>query len=164
MIQYVIDNEKYKAAILYLLNKMGKIEGKKKAYKLLYFLEFDYYEAYEKPFIGETFRSLQMGPAPIYFDGIISQMQLEKTVVTKSVRKSPLHENDTVVFLPLAENEYAFSAEEIKMLDRIVSKYGNLTGSDLEKISHEQAPYRAVKLMETIPYELSFYRETPDLV
>jgi len=164
MTSYTIDNEKYKAVILYLLHKLGKIEGKKKAYKLLYFLEFDFYEAYEKPLIGEMFRSLPMGPAPLYFDAIIAQMQQEKTVTTQKVKTSPLHENETVIYVAQSDDGYAFSSPEIRMMDRIVEKYGKLTGKDLENISHEQAPYRAVKPMEIIPYELSFYRETPDLV
>jgi uncharacterized phage-associated protein len=49
------------------------------------------------------------------------------------------------------------------MLNRVIRKYGALTGKDLQDLSHAQAPYNAVDLNEVIPYEFSFYRDTLDL-
>ncbi len=60
----ILDKGKYKAAFLYMLQVLGMIEGKKKACKLFYFLDFDYYEAYETSFTGETYVSYPMGPFP----------------------------------------------------------------------------------------------------
>ncbi|HWS83989.1 MAG TPA: hypothetical protein VN207_06990 [Ktedonobacteraceae bacterium] len=57
MATMVLDKEKYKDAFLYLLGALEKIEGKEKACKLFYFLDFDYYEAYDIPFTGETYDS-----------------------------------------------------------------------------------------------------------
>jgi len=45
---------------------------------------FDYYEAYEKPFTGETYRSLRMGPVPVYFNGIIQELTKEKNAISRS--------------------------------------------------------------------------------
>ena len=61
MIQQTLDKEKYKAALLYMANKMGRIDGMKKAYKLFYYLDFDFYEAYNKSFTGEIYKKLQSG-------------------------------------------------------------------------------------------------------
>ena len=164
MITQVLDKEKYKATILYLLNSLGEIKGKKKSYKLLYFLDFDFFEAYGKSFLGETYKSLPMGPAPVYFDAVINEMKEEGMIEIKKTRISPSHENDTVVFLPKTKSKYNFSEEEKKMLDRIVRKYGASTGADLEKLSHGEAPYNSVELFQIIPYEYSMYRDTPDLM
>ncbi len=78
MNNYILNEEKYKATILYLVNSLGEIEGKKKAYKLMYYLDFDFFEAYEKPFTGETYKALPMGPAPIYFTAIVEELVKEK--------------------------------------------------------------------------------------
>lgn len=164
MITQVIDKEKYKATILYLLNAIGEIKGKKKSYKLLYFLDFDFFEAYDKSFLGETYKSLPMGPAPVYFDAVINEMKAEGMIDIKKTRLSLSHENDTVVFVPKTKSKYVFTVEERKMLDRIVRKYGSSTGTDLEKLSHGEAPYNSVELFQIIPYEYAMYRDTQDLV
>lgn len=152
----ILDKEKYKAAFLYMLQALDKIEGKKKACKLFYFLDFDYYEAYEKPFTGETYISYPMGPVPQYFGAIADEMEAEGLIRRE-------HENDTVTYIPCKSVDAHFTEEERKMLNRVISKYGALTGKDLQDLSHAQAPYNAVDLNEVIPYEFSFYRDTPDL-
>lgn len=164
MTNFTLDKNKYKAAILYMANSLGQIEGMKKAYKLLYFLDFDFYEAYEKPFTGEVYKALDMGPAPIYFTGIMGELVSEGKIKIEKVRKSPTHENDTIIYKPLEETDYGFSEEEKKMLDRVIKLYGSQTGKNLEKLSHSEAPYNAVGLYQIIPYEYSLYRDTPNLI
>lgn len=163
MVRVLLNPEKYKATVLYLLNAMGSIVGKKKAYKLMYFLDFDFYEAYEKSFTGETYKALPMGPAPVYFDSVIESLVEENLISIKKERKSPLHENDTITYLPKKEMSYQFSKEEEKMLKRVITTYGSLTGKQLEDLSHSQYPYAVVSLNDVIPYELAFYRDTPHL-
>jgi len=163
MLTYTLDKNKYKEAFLYITNALGKIEGMKKAYKLLYFLDFDYYEAYEKPFTGETYRSLQMGPVPVYFNGIIQELTKEKKIEVIKKKLAPSHDHDIVIYKPLKKTSFLFSKQEKRMLDRIIRLYGNQTGKDLEKLSHSEAPYNAVDLYQVIPYEYSFYRDTSNL-
>ncbi|PIP28519.1 MAG: hypothetical protein COX29_00820, partial [Candidatus Moranbacteria bacterium CG23_combo_of_CG06-09_8_20_14_all_35_22] len=43
-----------------------------------------------------------------------------------------------------------FSEEEMKMLDRVIAKYGNLNGKQLEDLTHAEAPYSGTKLNEEI--------------
>lgn len=160
---YILDEQKYKAAVLYFLQKLGSIVGKKKAYKLFYFLDFDFFEAYGKPLTGETYTKLPMGPAPKYFDAITDQLVSDGYVGIKKERTSPNHDNDTVIYTPLKQMDYKFSSQEIKMLDRISRLYGGFTGKQLEDLSHTQAPYLAVSLGTVMPYEFSYYRDTADL-
>jgi len=164
MTNFILDKEKYKAALLYISGALGQIDGMKKAYKLLYFLDFDFYEAYGRSFTGEVYKALVMGPAPIYFTGIMAELVSEGKIKIDKVRKSPTHEFATVTYKPIESCEYIFSKEEKKMLDRIIRLYGNQTGKSLEILSHSEAPYNAVSLYQIIPYEYSLYRDTPDLV
>jgi len=163
MTMMVLDKDKYKAAFLYMLQGLEKIEGKKKACKLFYFLDFDYYEAYETSFTGETYISYPMGPFPHYFESIVKEMEEEGTIQVSCEKKSPAHQNETIIYSAVTSTTYPFTQEERQMLDRVVKKYGALTGKDLQDLSHAQAPYNAVDLKEVIPYEFSFYRDTQDL-
>jgi uncharacterized phage-associated protein len=160
----ILDKEKYKAAFLYMLEHLGKIEGRKKACKLFYFLDFDYYEAYEKPFTGETYVAFPMGPVPEKFREIEEEMEREGLISTYQRKMSPTHDNLTTFYKPETSVDYPFTEQERKMLDRIIRKYGASTGKELEDITHCQAPYNAVDLREAIPYEYTFYRETSDLL
>lgn len=49
-----LNKQKAKQVILYLLNKLGPM-NKEKLFTLLYFCDFDYYEKYEKHFMGFTY-------------------------------------------------------------------------------------------------------------
>jgi len=156
------DNNKFKEAILFLLSQSPNktIEGKKKLAKLLYFADFNYFEAYEEPLTGATYRALPMGPVPDELEGAIKEMK--EKVITVTTKKTGL-KNDTVVFT-LSANEKDLildnlSAKEKQVLRKVYSDYGGLNGSILEKITHSEAPYNAVTQGEYIPYELSFYRE-----
>lgn len=160
----ILDKEKYKAAFLYIANALGKIEGKKKAYKLFYYLDFDFYEAYEKSFTGDIYRALPMGPVPVYFDGIVEELRQEGKVTVIKSRMLPSHDNDTVIFEPQSASDYHFTPEEKQMLDRIIKLYGRQTGKSLEFQSHSEAPYNAVERYQVIPYEYSVYRDTPNLI
>jgi uncharacterized phage-associated protein len=163
MTTMLLDTKKYKAAFLYMLQSLGKIEGKKKACKLFYFLDFDYYEAYETSFTGETYVSYKMGPFPQYFQPLVEEMQVEGLIQCTTKRREDWHENETITYTSTGTLDFPWTAQERAMLDRIAEKYGALSGGELEDRTHAEAPYNAVDLNEVIPYEFSFYRGTPDL-
>jgi len=53
-----------------------------------------------------------------------------------------------------------FDIDEIKMLNRVIKKYGALNGEQLAELSHAEAPYTAAELYQEIPYEFTYYRGT----
>lgn len=55
-----LQQKKAKEVILYLLQKCGKMSRKKMTY-LLYFLCFDYYEKFNKDFLGFNFYKTKKG-------------------------------------------------------------------------------------------------------
>ncbi len=161
MSSFVLNPPKYKSAIKFIIHELKKVQGKKKMYKLMYFLDFDFYEAYNESFTGESYRKLAMGPAPVYFDDILKE--LEDDIDIKHVKISPMHENDTCIYSLKKDFEFDFSEKEAKMLKRIVTKYGSLNGKQLEDLSHAEAPWNAVSMFDLIPYDYALYRDTQDL-
>lgn len=159
---FKLNEEKYKNVILYLSKNIGggSVWGKKKMYKLLYFIDFDFFEKYEKPITGDVYHKLQMGPAPRYFDVLALELQKEgKLKISKG--KTGNGYTDAFVYSALEKPKAnAFTAKEKKMLDRIIKLYGEKTGRQLENLTHKEAPYLAVNEGEEMPLELAHYRGT----
>ncbi len=156
-----LHTEKYKQAILYLCAKLGKeVRGKKKLAKLLYFVDFDFFEKNQKYFTGDKYRALPMGPFPISLNEITRTMAKEKTLKVDSIHEHNGY-NATEVYTCLKTPKTSvFSEEEKEMLDRVIVKYGHLNGKQLEDLTHAEAPYIGTKPKKEIPYELAFYRGT----
>ena len=82
-----LHTEKYKQVILYLCAKLGKeVRGKKKLAKLLYFVDFDFFEKNEKYFTGDKYKALPMGPFPVSMEAITKEMVKEKILDIKAHR------------------------------------------------------------------------------
>lgn len=159
---FKLNENKYKNVILFLAKNSSNrsVWGKKKMYKLLYFLDFDFFEKYEKPITGDIYHKLQMGPAPSYFDVMVQDL-LDGGLLSVSRGRSGSGYNDAYVYKALKDPDLGvFNKEELKMLERIIKKYGDKTGTELEVLTHKEAPYLAVEEGEEIPLELAHYRGT----
>lgn len=156
-----LHTEKYKQVILYLCSKLGKeVRGKKKLAKLLYFVDFDFFEKNQKYFTGDRYKALPMGPVPVSLNEITKEMTREKTLKIESLQEHDGY-NATEIFTCLKDPKIsAFSKEEKEILDRVILKYGHLNGKQLEDLTHAEAPYSGTKPNEVIFYELAFYRGT----
>lgn len=159
---YKLNENKYKNVILYLTKHIGKgtIVGKKKLYKLLYFVDFDFFEKYDKPLTGDIYHKLLMGPAPSYLDAIVLDMKRDGSLEMLKQKTSPGYE-DSYVYKALKKPDTSLlSSEEIEILNRVIKLYGDKNGGELEKLTHSEAPYLAVEEGEEIPLELAHYRGT----
>jgi len=69
--------DKFKEVLLYILNRVGAMPnvGRTVVYKLLYFIDFDYYEQYEEQLIGARYQKKQYGPIPMEFAKIVQKME-----------------------------------------------------------------------------------------
>lgn len=158
-----IDYKKYEAAVKYILSKLGVVEGRKKLYKLFYYIDFDYFELNNRSITGDIYLKWPMGPVPQQLQAVINDMDC---VIQKSKKTQPHHENGTCFYELKSGAVLDFSAltkDEMKMIDRVVAKYGKMSGGQLEALTHSEPPYNAVGDREQIPYEYSYYRDTPDL-
>ncbi len=160
----MFNKKKFNKAILYLVSKFpnGKLKGLKKLAKLLYFADFDFFEIHEVPITGATYRAKKMGPYPDQLDDALDELR-KKEILKVGKEKNLGLENDTVIFeinpkIKIDSLSW-FNEKERTMLDSVYQRYGGLSGTDLEIISHNEAPFNAVNRGEVLPYELSFYRD-----
>ena len=74
--------EKFKEVLLYILGKVGSKPnvGQTVLYKLLYYIDFDFYERYEEQLIGATYMKNHHGPTPKEFIKIVEEMEGEDLI------------------------------------------------------------------------------------
>lgn len=157
-----ISQAKYENAILYLCKQLGgSIHGKKKLAKLLYYIDFDRYEYNEsmQTVTGDTYKHWKMGPVPENYMAVVENLKKQGSLKQEAVDTS--YDYKTEVFSSDVKPDMSvFDDEDVRILERVVKKYGGLTGKELEILTHQEAPYVATEPDEQIPYDLTFYRET----
>ena len=153
--------EKFKEVLLYILNEVGSKPnvGESVLYKLLYFIDFNYYEKYEEQLIGATYIKNNYGPTPKEFIKIIDEMKIQKEIiqVEDSYFQYPLRK-----YLPLRPPDLSrLKANELKMIDEILEKLSDMNGMQISEYSHNDVPWLTTDDGEIIEYESVFYR-TPE--
>ncbi len=151
--------KKFKEVLLYLLEKIGARPniGETAIYKLLYFIDFDYYEKFEEQLIGARYIKNHFGPTPIEFKKITDQM-IEVGEIEKI--KSKYFRHDQKKYLPRrSANIKILSAQEIQHIDEVLSRLAWKNATELSNYSHSDTPWRVHKIGEEISYETVFYRD-----
>ncbi len=152
---------KFKNVLLYMLERCaGKPNvGETVLYKLLYFVDFNYYEVYEEHLTGANYRKLPYGPVPQNLDAIFSQM-LEKGELQRI--KTNYHGYPQTRYLPLEKADLRqLKASEKEIIDRVIDQMSDWSAATLSDYSHGDKPWKASKDGEEINYELAFYRRPP---
>lgn len=150
--------EKFKQVLLYVLEKTaGKPNvGMTVLYKLLYFIDFDYYEKYEKQLMGLTYIKNTHGPTPREFVKVMEEM---KEVGELEEVKSKYFTYDQRKFLPHRRADLSLlSAQELKMIDSVIGRYADKSATELSNLSHEDTPWAVAESGENIEYDHVFYR------
>ncbi|MEM3541482.1 MAG: DUF4065 domain-containing protein [Candidatus Bilamarchaeaceae archaeon] len=152
---------KFKQVLLYILNKVGAKPniGETVIYKLLYFIDFNYYEKYEEQLIGATYIKNHYGPTPLEFQEIVEDMVKNKEII---VVKSKYYEYPQKKYLPLKEPDLSvLSGREIKEIDEVLEKFSDWNAADISKYSYHDIPWLVADDNGPIEYEAVFYRTKP---
>jgi len=154
---------KFRAVLIYILKKVGGKTnvGMTVLYKLLYFIDFDYYEKYEEQLMGLVYLKNQLGPTPLLFDNLIEEMlkngELEK--VNSKFYKYPqtkyLVNPDTNPDLSI------LTGQEQQHIDRELDRLSDCTAARLSALSHKDVPWITAQEGKPLDYESVFYR-TPE--
>lgn len=149
---------KFKEVLLYILNKVGSKPniGETVIYKLLYFIDFNYYEKYEEQLIGARYIKNNYGPTPMEFREIVSKMKGKDLM---EVTGKYFHYPQTK-YLPLREpNLSIFNANEIKLIDEVLDKFSDMNATQISEYSHQDVPWQVTEDDKIISYESVLYRD-----
>ena len=155
------NQKKFKTVLAYILKKVGGKPniGMTAIYKLLYFIDFDYYEKFEKQLMGAVYIKNHYGPTPVMFGKIIDEMKSKNEI--EEVRSKFYNKEQKKFFLnPEYEIDLTpLSAQEIKHIDWELRRLADKTAKELSDLSHEDMPWRAAKIGEEVRYNGVFYRD-----
>lgn len=150
--------EKFKEVLLYVLSKIGAKPniGETALYKILYFIDFDFYEKFEMQLTGAKYIKNHYGPTPVEFKKIIEYMK--KNGEIEQVRSS-YFQYDQKKYLPRRIPDLnKLSAREIKHIDEVLARLSDKNGNELSEYSHNDVPWKIHETGEIISYESVFYR------
>ncbi|MFA6056427.1 MAG: type II toxin-antitoxin system antitoxin SocA domain-containing protein [Thermodesulfovibrionales bacterium] len=153
-----INEKKYKNIVLFFANKIknGTL-GKLKLMKLLYFLDFDFFEKYGQSVSKDEYLRFENGPVPRMAEKILKQMNGKEIKISKI--KIGFGYNDKQHIEPLKDFDISlFTKEELMMLEEIADKWERFSGSEMKTASHGEAPWIATKPNQVIDYNLAYYR------
>jgi transcriptional regulator with XRE-family HTH domain len=151
--------EKFKQVLLYVLGKVGGKPnvGETVLHKLLYFIDFDYYEKFEENLMGATYIKNHHGPTSVELGTIVKDMQTKGEL---EAVKSKYFKYDQRKYLPLKRpNLSLFSAREIEHIDDVLARFSDKNAKEIENYSHEDIPWKSAQEGKPLSYESVFYRD-----
>lgn len=153
--------KKFKEVLLYILNKVGAKPniGETVLYKLLFYIDFDYYERYEEQLIGATYIKNHYGPTPKEFTKIIEKMVNDRELVRV---KDKYFTHPQTKYLPLREPDLSvLTGREKELIDDVLNRLSDMNAKQISEFSHNDVPWLTTDEGRVIPYESVFYRTTP---
>lgn len=150
--------EKLQQVIVYFLEHINNVHlGRTKLLKLLYFVDFDHYEAHGRSVTGAVYRKLPHGPYPDKIEKLIHKM--EKAGLLRELKVE--HKGFTqhrLITLNAKFDPARFSGAELKTLERVAADWADATAAQIEAATHREAPWAGTQDGKTIDYEMAEYR------
>jgi len=152
---------KFKEVLLYILEQVGSKPsvGETVIYKLLYFIDFDFYEKFEEQLIGATYIRNRYGPTPIEFRDIVKEMIREGDIVRV---KDKYFTYPQTKYLPRRNPDLSLlSASEIQTVSQVLCRLSDMDARTISDYSHKDVPWLTTAENDVIEYESVFYRAVP---
>ncbi|MDO9464575.1 MAG: DUF4065 domain-containing protein [bacterium] len=151
--------DKFKQVLLYVLGEVGGKPnvGETVLHKLLYFIDFDYYEKFEENLMGATYIKNHHGPTSVELKDIFVDMQKKGEI---EAVKSQYFKYEQKKYLPLKRpNLDKFSAREIEHINEVLARLADKNAKEIENYSHEDIPWKTAEEGQQLSYESVFYRD-----
>ncbi|MFH1745089.1 MAG: type II toxin-antitoxin system antitoxin SocA domain-containing protein [bacterium] len=150
--------KKFKEVLLYILERIGARPniGEAVVCKLMYFIDFDYYEKFEEQLIGAKYIKNHFGPTPVAFPEIVAQMEQDGDL-TRVAKKYFQHEQKK--YLPRRSADLSnFSAQEKELIDWEIERFKDFNATKMRDYSHKDVPWIGADDLQPINYEAVFSR------
>ena len=153
-----INQKKYKNTVLFFAKKIqNDTLGKLKMMKLLYYLDFDFFEKYGRSITGDEYLRFENGPVPRMGEKILKEMAGKDIKITQRKIANGYKDQQHIEALKDFDVD-SFTKEELLMLEEVASKWEKFTGAEMKSATHGEAPWIATKSDEVIDYNLAYYR------
>ena len=156
--------KKFKEVLLYILERIGARPniGEAVVCKLMYFIDFDYYEKFEEQLIGAKYIKNHFGPTPVAFPEIVKEMEQKGDLIQVTKK---YFQHDQKKYLPLRKSKLEtssdFTAREKELIDSEIERFKDFNATQMRDYSHKDVPWLGADDLQPIDYEAVFYR-TPE--
>lgn len=151
-------NEKFSESVLFILkNTSASNMGLKKLAKLLYFADFNTYKKTYNSITNEEYSRLEFGPFPKNLYPALEQLKEQGWIEIKEVSYTDEILGKNIKLIKEFKSKFLSKEEQQEMLN-VIKKLGNLTGKQLEYLSHKDTPWQVTNDNNRISYDLVFYR------
>lgn len=150
--------QKFREVLIYILNRVGAKPniGEMVVYKLLYFIDFDYYEKYEDQLIGATYMKNKYGPTPLEFRKVVGQMIAKGELIEV---KNKYFEYPQRKYLPRRKPDLGIlKGNEMEIIDSVLNRFSEMNAREISDYAHDDVPWLTTEEGKTIEYEAVFYR------
>lgn len=153
------DLEKFKQILLYILNEVGGKPnvGETVLHKLLYFIDFDYYEKYEENLMGGTYIKNHHGPTSVELESVIGNMQKKREI--EAVESDYFNYRQKKYLPRKLPDLNKLSAREVSHIDDVLARLSDKNASEIERYSHQDIPWKTAQEGKPLSYESVFYRD-----
>ena len=146
------DEDKQKNIILYFLNTINNAYlGLTKLMKLLYYVDFEFYQNEKSSVTGDEYVAMPYGPVPRRAEGLLEKMtnngeiHMEQVVFVYPQNK----------YYPKVEHDMSvFSSRELSHIENIAKRFEHWTAKQMTDLTHDEYPWQTTKLGEVIDYNL----------
>ena len=147
--------------IIYILSKVWQLPnvGKTVLYKILYFIEFDYFELTGRRLTGLDFVKLPKWPAPSAFDYIINDMTSKNQIIQISTNYK-WYPQQRYIPNEIMEN-LSRDGETKQIIDEVINRLKDMKAVEVSEYSHGDYPRIHTNDMQTIDINLVSSRQYP---
>ncbi len=157
----VFNKPKSKAVVLYIIESCARIPHGLESFipKLMYLMDFAYFENYECYLSTCTYKKLPFGPIPAEWGEILDDLIVAGDIIKVKMALNGVAQNK---FIPLRSADLTIlKASEIVLMNDIIQEYCRFPSEHLAELLHKDVPMKVTGMGEVINYELTFYREFP---
>jgi uncharacterized phage-associated protein len=122
-----------KNIMLYYIDRLGGVFSTKMN-KLLFYTDFYSYKTLGYGMTGLAYKAIQYGPVPFNWNVLYGSME----DVESEIISFPSGNSGEQLVSAIQPDMSTFSAEELNILNDIVSKFGSLTANQLSELSHSE--------------------------
>jgi hypothetical protein len=150
------DEWKFREMLVYIAARSENDEtvGSVKLNKLLFNADFISYGLFGKAISGVEYQRLQKGPAPRRMVPVTTEL-VKQGVIARGKRTWMGVEQHRIYALREPDVS-AFTAQELDILNQVITQNWGLSGNTMSRISHEFLGWKAANEGETIPYHAIF--------
>lgn len=129
---------------------------KTKLNKLLFYLDFSYYQKYSVSITGAQYAHAPFGPVPDEYRILLGIMEDELSILrSEEITYEGTGYTGDIVVSQKDDHIKDLDNDELEMLNQINNSLSKFSSSELSRISHDEAGYKATTNGELISYEFA---------